>query len=506
MKKKNDGFIRVIDSPHVIEIISERFDNALELMGKMSLAYGGAIRDILADLPVKGDLDIVVNNYAYGEIVARFHNSAKWTRVGINGKAQVPKLKPTGSKKGGPSTGRYQPTFKASHKLTVSKNPYKESLPIVETISFETFDNARVQLIRSIVNPVRDHEDPLFMPLDLARGADIRCCSLAANALGKIFELVDGAYIDCKDRVLRANKMKDPDRFSNIEVRVKKLVDRGWKSKINIAKIREQAKKLADKLEKEQKSKGKSTADGPWKDLGFILEADNKRGGYLLGINRDLSDSIRIDIRHLISDYNKMYSDAGKRKMKELVPRDPSYYRYHVSSLSDVHRFADHIKAHKQRLQGSSNLISSKTMQLRGKKKSPTKNLSSYAKYVQKMESPNEEDSDLSRVELADPYEAPTEHSHAIYATSDGYVSLPHTLPLNEPIDEPKYFEGAISENPCAEVVSKTHPAEVMRNNNMVINTRPTRHEGDRWVDKGEFKKKLGLTKANKAPTKRRRR
>ncbi len=48
-----------IEFSDAVELISEKFDNALELADKDALVYGGAVRDLVAGLPLKGDLDIV---------------------------------------------------------------------------------------------------------------------------------------------------------------------------------------------------------------------------------------------------------------------------------------------------------------------------------------------------------------------------------------------------------------------------------------------------------------
>ena len=333
-----EDFVRIIDTPHVIEMISERFDDALELMGKMSLVYGGALRDILAGLPIGGDLDIVVNNYVFHDVVATFQSSYKWTRVGSNGVAQIPKVEPVRRGKnaeGRPTTASYR--F-GSVSAVPMKNPYDKAMPMTEVISFETFKGARVQLVRAQPDLNGSMDEPLKMAFVLARDADIRCCSIAMDYLGKIYELVDGAYLDCKEKILRANKMNDFHRFLNVRSRVEKLKARGWKSKIDLKRLRENIKKQQKVYKKEAPKTVPNSAAA--NQIGLIVEPDTARGGYLVLIDPAIARNLKTDIRQVVSNCRR---DRGT-KFKEVAPKPGSgYITYSTMKLKDVDVLANYM-------------------------------------------------------------------------------------------------------------------------------------------------------------------
>lgn len=341
-----DEFIRIINSPHVIEVIAERFDDALELAGKNALVYGGALRDIIADLPMGGDLDIVISYHSYHGAVSNFQASAKWTRVGRNGRAQVPRIAPIKKSKGGPpmssASTRYKPSF--GRPIAGLKDPYKEAdIPMVETVSFETFDCARVQLIQAVPDFGSEHNDPLKVPLDLARDADIRCCSIAMNCLGKVFELVDGAYIDCKEKVLVANKVKNPNRFNNLKERVEKLKLRGWKSQINFKKVDSEIKKQKEKLKKKEKLQQRSApaTAGPLDPrLGFNVFADRERGGYTVQIEKELKHILVRPLEMIIESVRK----EQYIRLKEVPSSHPRWLSYNSPELSDIQKLGAYMQ------------------------------------------------------------------------------------------------------------------------------------------------------------------
>jgi len=330
----NKEFVRVIDIPYLIEIVAERFDNALELIGQHSLLYGGAVRDIIAGLPIEGDLDVAVNNFAYAQVLANFFSSPKWIKVGRDGKAEIPKLKPLSIKKGGRPEAVIN-KYANIPTTSYSNNPYKDITSIMQTVSFETFDNARVQLVQAVPG-TDERKDPLQSPLSLARGADIRCCSLAVNYLGKVFELVDGAYVDCKDRVLVINKIEDPNRFNNLEARIKKLEERGWKSKINLDKVKIQLKKARAKKTKAQPNKKDGMINaGRIVSKYFITEANGTN--YIFQIDRRIRDVVGGDIIRLADEYRHQNSD----RMDRIPPRRDGYVAYKTGSAKCINGFAN---------------------------------------------------------------------------------------------------------------------------------------------------------------------
>lgn len=189
----------VIDVPWALEVISEKFDTALELMGPGTLIYGGALRDALAGLEITGDLDIVAAGPPHDIIRNSFFKSARWKSVGRP-------AKPTDN--------------------------YKK-LPIVAVTNFVNMYNAKVQLIKA--NSKGNHAASAY---SIVQAVDLRCCGLALTHTGEIVEVVDGAYQDCQDRVLNlACEVKTLLELQKLKERIVKFEARGWKSNVNLAAV-----------------------------------------------------------------------------------------------------------------------------------------------------------------------------------------------------------------------------------------------------------------------------
>lgn len=350
MARFNAEFVRVIDIPYAAEIIAERFDNALELMGNHAIVYGGAIRDIIAGLPIGGDLDIAANAHVYNQIVANFSHSSKWSRVGAGAMPNT-RTKVRGGHIVGTSSGRlsgkaYPPKSKYKHSSSgaTRQNPYGKSMPITATATFETFDNARVQVVRA-KDSIGDALASLNSVFNLARYTDIRCCAFSLNSIGEVFELVDGAYIDCKDKVLRINEIKDPARFDNLEIRINKLVKRGWTSKINLAKVRVKLKQLRNKELEKNKVKMKKTAGLPHavKDAtdkllaGLINIKKRKKSGYAVEISANIQEVIGEDATGFVDRLRYEYGLDCAR-----VPSHPGCITYICDSRVTAIRIRNH--------------------------------------------------------------------------------------------------------------------------------------------------------------------
>ena len=67
-----------VDIPWALSCIEEKFDDALIMLKNNCLIYGGAIRDIIAELPIRGDLDIAIPYNTYNRILSAFDNSSRW--------------------------------------------------------------------------------------------------------------------------------------------------------------------------------------------------------------------------------------------------------------------------------------------------------------------------------------------------------------------------------------------------------------------------------------------
>lgn len=143
-----------------------------------------------------------------------------------------------------------------------SFNPYKDTMPISKTIMYEASNGAKTQIV--IVRPKHAFTslsgiDAVF---DMIRRVDITCCGLAMDRSGKVFEIIEGAYEDCKNKTLRFNKAiiesVNIDRFRE---RVTKLEKRGWSSKIDIGRIEGKHKKIVEmKKRRERQEKRKEEA------------------------------------------------------------------------------------------------------------------------------------------------------------------------------------------------------------------------------------------------------
>lgn len=199
MDLKIGGYLKEIeDAAWVQEVIAERFDGALELMTANSVVYGGAVRDCLSGKSLLGDLDIAVSSQDVDIIAQTFTSSPKW--VQINEK----------------------------HLLG---NTYSNT-NISGTLSFKTLEDKTVQLINSKLND----KNRLVCALHLAKTVDFVCCGVVMFSDGRVFEVVPGAYDDCKSGVLRLNKFGsiNPDLLRG---RIDKLTKREWKHSINVEKV-----------------------------------------------------------------------------------------------------------------------------------------------------------------------------------------------------------------------------------------------------------------------------
>ena len=256
--------LREIKIPYILELLAEKFDDATDLMCDSSLVYGGALRDILADLPIGGDLDIVSKGRDYTYMMQRFLESPKWTKEGWTPTRPSPQGAKTNTNFGRNSFGdSFGARAKSPKPFAHSKKDYRNKglkigvktkdayrrggMKIEATVSFLTFDDAKVQLIKSKIPAPTNFESAI----EAVKNVDIVCCGIAMDRDGRIFEVVEGAQEDCVGRILRLNKIVKNVNIANLERRITKLTKRGWVSKINIKRLRQQQKK-AEKARKEE--------------------------------------------------------------------------------------------------------------------------------------------------------------------------------------------------------------------------------------------------------------
>ena len=216
--------------PFATDIIAEKFDNILELIHPNAFVYGGVLRDIAAGLPLEGDLDIVASGKDYDFCISRIGNSSKWRRCDTQIGGLIRKIK--------------QPDYKTNEAI---KN----------VIAFETLGERKVELVRAKIPFTKSY---ITAALKVVKTVDIRCCGIAMDIYGTAFEIVEGAYQDCLDRILRLNKLNSGVNIENLKNRIAKLEKRGWTSRINIDKTSKMLKKIELAAKKEYMKKGNSRA------------------------------------------------------------------------------------------------------------------------------------------------------------------------------------------------------------------------------------------------------
>jgi hypothetical protein len=214
------GYLKKIDGlDWASETISERFDNALELLPSSAVVYGGAIRDVIANVPLLGDLDIGIDCRYVEEASEIFRRNPRW----------VPKddflaLKP---KRRMLEVGR-----------SSSKSLALAAAPMSAIVIFENIDGQIAQIMTSKA----DRGDPFLNAIYLGQTVDIVCCGMIVDMSGTVYEAVPGAYDDCKNKILRLNESSDTIYYDALQDRVNKLVGRGWTNTIDVAEVLKKAK------------------------------------------------------------------------------------------------------------------------------------------------------------------------------------------------------------------------------------------------------------------------
>lgn len=225
---KNLCLFNKVDAPWVLEVITERFDFLpIDCMTDSAVVYGGAIRDALAGIELKGDLDIATDHKSFNEIVQAINSSPRWERV----------------------------EQKVSLFPRLDKPGYGKHVPLDQIVRFQNMHGAEIEVI--LAKEKGEENSMLTIPAKV----DIVCCGLAMDRSGHIYEIVEGAHKDCLDRILRLNEaIKNNVDIDRMTERIKKLVGRGWTSKIDLGTIRKHQKNIQRKSTKTPKSKKRPDA------------------------------------------------------------------------------------------------------------------------------------------------------------------------------------------------------------------------------------------------------
>lgn len=309
-------FMKNVNTTGISEIIIERFDDAVHLMTNNALVFGGAVRDSLANLDVAGDLDIVVSAREFRKAENILNGSVRWTRIEDakaieDDSSKEPKsvdndiddeneeivemLEPSSPVTVHSTSNKYRDysirqqiqLYNFSGDLKPNKDSnnvnsdYKHSNIISSAITFKSIDGRKLHLVRSKL----DANDHLESVLDVVRKVDILCCSMVMDRDGNVYEVLEGAYRDCIDRVLRINYVDQYTDLNVLKSRIDKLEKRGWRSKINIKSVsrkiersKEAQKKKVEieiKIHKEIAAKKSKLIGKKGRKLNFIIHRDS---------------------------------------------------------------------------------------------------------------------------------------------------------------------------------------------------------------------------------------
>lgn len=182
----------------VTEILIERFDNALDLLLPTSVVYGGAVRDALAGMPIKGDLDVASISRAFSNQFENIHSDVRWASKNRKG-----------------------------------FSPYEKETRISEIVELVNADGATIQ----IVSASRIGKDDFLSLASFVEGVDFVCCGVFLTYDGRLFEAVPNAIQDCKEKVLNINKASTWLKSNTIRPRATKLMERGWRCNFDIEKV-----------------------------------------------------------------------------------------------------------------------------------------------------------------------------------------------------------------------------------------------------------------------------
>jgi hypothetical protein len=113
----------------------------------------------------------------------------------------------------------------------------------------------------------------------MARQVDILCCSMILTSDGRVFEALEGAFEDCRNRILRINPESTTIHLETVPTRIEKLVKRGWTNQIDVEKVVEEVK-ARRKKEEIEKIRKHAAAQRKIKKHGFVPSYSNKGKSY----------------------------------------------------------------------------------------------------------------------------------------------------------------------------------------------------------------------------------
>lgn len=221
-------YLREVKVCSVLDHVEEVFSDALDLLTNGCFIYGGAVRDILANFPIAGDLDVAIPSSDLNKTLNLFSESPRWV------------------------SGEDEHEIMGSISEAIeTNNDYKSSAIIGLVSSIRTFVNSDNRVIQFMEIPPNTENPKKHSVFDnimaLVQVVDITCCGLISDIYGNVYEVIPGAVRDCKERVLRFNegtKMNERS-IEKTKKRVEKLVARGWKNEISFSRLEQLIKQEA---------------------------------------------------------------------------------------------------------------------------------------------------------------------------------------------------------------------------------------------------------------------
>jgi len=212
---KELGTTLPINAPWLLESLDEKFDDAISLLPETCVIYGGAVRDLLAGLPIAGDLDIAVPHKQYAGLRKVFSDSVRWL------------IKPGN--------------------IPVPRDYRRPSARIISGVtSYTNITGDEIQLIQACAtNKLTVMGNQLKYNsgvLDIITSVDLKCSAVMMDVFGNAFEVLPGALEDCENKVLNFNEelnLKEVYK-KTIARRIQKLESRGWANNIDISRFNDE--------------------------------------------------------------------------------------------------------------------------------------------------------------------------------------------------------------------------------------------------------------------------
>lgn len=223
--------IKQFEVPHILEILTERFENAPALMTRNSFMFGGAINAIISGIEKWQDLDIVTAQHEYDVLFSRFAESPKWIQLKTTEDA-----KDSSKKTNALISGNDAPNLPMTH----------------QAVFEESIDKARVNIIKA-----RQHNNIIDSIIELLSTVDFTCCGVAVDRRGRVFEFVPHGYQDCVDGILRIGP-SPASGVKNLASRLEKYLNRGWAMSASMESMRKAMKRPLRKLIKKRDPRPKT--------------------------------------------------------------------------------------------------------------------------------------------------------------------------------------------------------------------------------------------------------